>query len=146
MPPVRHPYNPKRFSVYVIGLNRAVLRVPRFVRENPQHNPTKPCVYVGMTAHTPEGRFLCHKRGIKACKLVRDFGEYLKWTPLSRPFFARNKLRCDGVFGLNVVAAVEAATLPIATPSLRFLPSRIFVLEGRGGVQGARFLRGEANP
>lgn len=78
MPPNRQPYNPKRFNVYVIGLNRAVLRVPKFVRENPKYNPTKPCVYVGMTALSPQERFLNHRRGIKACKFVRDYGEYLK--------------------------------------------------------------------
>ena len=44
MSPGRQPYDPKRFNVYVIGLNRAVLKVPRFAQENLQHNPTKPCV------------------------------------------------------------------------------------------------------
>ena len=69
---------PRRYSVYVIGLNRAVLAKRRFLAENPQYNPNKPCVYVGMTSKTPEERFQCHKAGIKACKFVLDYGEYLK--------------------------------------------------------------------
>jgi len=49
------------------------------------------------------------------------------------------------------VAAVEAAALRIPCIESRcFFPSlssqQDFVLEGRGGVKGARFLRGEANP
>jgi hypothetical protein len=70
--------NPKSYSVYVIGLNRAVLTSRRFMRENPQYNPIKPCVYVGMTALTPKERFLRHKNGIRACKFVRLYGECLK--------------------------------------------------------------------
>jgi hypothetical protein len=31
-----------------------------------------------MTALSPEERFVCHQQGIKACKFVRDYGEYLK--------------------------------------------------------------------
>ncbi len=68
----------KRYSVYVIGLNRAVLAKRRFFAENPQYNPIKPCVYVGMTGRTPLERFIQHKQGIKACKYVREYGECLK--------------------------------------------------------------------
>lgn len=68
----------RRFNVYVVGLDRQVLRNRRFSAENPQYNPAKPCVYVGMTALSPKERFACHKRGYKACKYVRDYGLYLK--------------------------------------------------------------------
>lgn len=68
----------KRFSVYVVGLNRAVLNDKRFTEENPQHNPIKPCVYVGMTGLTPQERFQRHKSGKQACKFVLRYGEYLK--------------------------------------------------------------------
>jgi hypothetical protein len=78
MPPDRQVHTLKRFNVYVIGLNRAVLKVSRFAEENPQHNPLKPCVYVGMTGLDPRARFLNHKNGIKACKFVREYGECLK--------------------------------------------------------------------
>jgi hypothetical protein len=39
MPPARLPHDTKGFSVYVVGLDPEVLAVPRFIRENPQHNP-----------------------------------------------------------------------------------------------------------
>lgn len=58
----------KRFNIYVVGLNRAVLEERGFVAENPQPNPIKPCVYVGMTGLSPQTRLLNHKNGIKACK------------------------------------------------------------------------------
>jgi len=53
--------------------------------------------------------------------------------------------------GLNIVATVEAAVLQCRRFESRyFFPSlssqQDFVLEGRGGVKGARVLRGEANP
>jgi hypothetical protein len=34
----------------------------------------KPIVYVGMTGLTPEGRFVNHKRGIKAAAVVQRHG------------------------------------------------------------------------
>jgi len=37
---------------------------------------------------------------------------HVKWTPLSRPFFARNKLMPGGVLGLSLGAAMEARPLP----------------------------------
>lgn len=79
----------KTFSVYVIGLNRAVLSDRKFASENPQHKPEKPCVYVGMTGLTPEVRFFRHQIGIQACRLVRRYGEnlkprlYLRFNPMT---------------------------------------------------------------
>lgn len=70
--------NLKRFNVYVVGLNKNVLRERRFCDANPQYNPIKPCVYVGMTGLEPHLRFLRHKKGIQACRLVRKYGECLK--------------------------------------------------------------------
>jgi len=37
----------------------------------------KPCVYVGMTGLTPEERFENHKKGVKAARVVKKFGERL---------------------------------------------------------------------
>lgn len=71
---------PKRFNVYVIELRRAVLDSPRFRRANPQHDPRKPCVYVGMTGLTPEERYRRHKEGIQANAFVRDHGWRLRKT------------------------------------------------------------------
>ncbi len=41
---------------------------------NPNRDPGKPCVYVGMTGLTPEERFANHKAGPKDAPLVRRFG------------------------------------------------------------------------
>jgi hypothetical protein len=68
----------KHFHVYVIGLSREVLYERKFMEANPQFNPIKPCVYIGMTGLSPERRFLNHKNGIKACKFVTRYGECLE--------------------------------------------------------------------
>ena len=68
----------KRFSVYVIGLNKLVLKEQKFLAANPQYNPAKPCVYVGMTGLSPRQRFLNHRLGIKGCKYVKKYGMYLR--------------------------------------------------------------------
>jgi predicted GIY-YIG superfamily endonuclease len=59
---------------YVVELSPNVLRNTRFRKANPQHNPKKPCVYVGMTGWTPERRFEAHKNGYKANGFVRKHG------------------------------------------------------------------------
>jgi predicted GIY-YIG superfamily endonuclease len=62
----------------VIGLHKLVLKERKFAAANPQYNPAKPCVYVGMTGLTPRQRFLNHRLGIKGCKFVRNYGLYLR--------------------------------------------------------------------
>ena len=42
---------------------------------NPDRDPAKPCVYVGMTGLTLEERFQNHKNGTKASYYVKQFGE-----------------------------------------------------------------------
>ncbi len=68
---------PHRHSVYVIELDRAVLRDSRFRRANPAYNPAKPCVYVGMTGLTPAERFAKHKSGVKSNRYVVLYGKRL---------------------------------------------------------------------
>jgi hypothetical protein len=58
----------------VVLLSREVLYEPRFRRSNPDHDPAKPCYYVGMTGLTPDDRFDKHKAGIKSNKFVRLYG------------------------------------------------------------------------
>ena len=60
--------------VYVVLLSKDVLYEPRFKRSNPDYDPAKPCVYVGMTGLTPDDRFDKHKAGIRANKYVRLYG------------------------------------------------------------------------
>jgi hypothetical protein len=68
----------KRFSVYVIGLHKLVLKERKFLAATPQYNPARPCVYVGMTGLSPRQRFLNHRLGIKGCKYVKKYGMYLR--------------------------------------------------------------------
>jgi hypothetical protein len=65
---------PTRFYVYVVRLDRAVLKSKRFAKANPEHNPDKPCVYVGQSVQPPEERFAQHKRGYRASPIVKKHG------------------------------------------------------------------------
>lgn len=65
---------PDHYSVYVVLLDPAVGKLRKVRAENPQRNPKKPCVYVGMTGLTPEERFANHKAGIKDASLVKRYG------------------------------------------------------------------------
>jgi hypothetical protein len=60
--------------VYVVELSRDVLYEPRFRKSNPDYEPGKPCVYVGMTGLTPDDRFDKHMAGIKANRFVTRYG------------------------------------------------------------------------
>ena len=61
-------------NVYVVLLDPAVGRLRKVRAENPQRDPKKPCVYVGMTGLTPEGRFANHKAGRKDAYVVKRYG------------------------------------------------------------------------
>jgi hypothetical protein len=61
-------------SVYVVLLSKDVLYERRFKRGNPDYDPQKPCVYVGMTGLSPDVRFDKHKAGIQANKYVKLYG------------------------------------------------------------------------
>ena len=64
-------------SVYVILLDPAVLRYPSIIRLNPNRDPAKPCVYVGMTGLLVEDRFENHKKGQKSAWIVQKYGARL---------------------------------------------------------------------
>lgn len=76
-------------NVYVVRLDGAVLDQNKFRDANPDYEPGKPCVYVGMTGLDPDERFRNHKAGYKASRIVKRFGSYLmrrkyeKYNPLS---------------------------------------------------------------
>jgi hypothetical protein len=61
-------------NVYVVLLDPAVGKLRKVRAENPQRDPKKPCVYVGMTGLTPEERFAKHKAGIKDAYVVKRYG------------------------------------------------------------------------
>jgi hypothetical protein len=60
--------------VYVVLLNPAVGRLRKVRAENPDRDPAKTCLYVGMTGLTPEERFANHKAGIKDAWVVHRYG------------------------------------------------------------------------
>ena len=68
---------PAKHYVYVIELSKDVLYEGKFKRANPDYQPGKPCVYVGMTGLDPDLRFDRHKAGIQANKFVQTFGLHL---------------------------------------------------------------------
>ena len=61
-------------SVYVILLDPAVLRHSSILRLNPNRDPAKPCVYVGMTGLAVQDRFQNHKNGQKSAWVVEKYG------------------------------------------------------------------------
>jgi len=67
-----------RYNIYVIELDKAVLKKKKFLEANPQYEGKKPCVYVGMTSRTPEERFDQHKRGYKSSKYAKKYGIRLR--------------------------------------------------------------------
>jgi hypothetical protein len=78
----RRPYNQLRarpgsgqhHNVYVVLLDPVVGKFRKVRVENPNRDPEKFCVYVGMTGLTPEERFANHKAGIKDASLVKNYG------------------------------------------------------------------------
>jgi hypothetical protein len=61
-------------NVYVILLSDAVARHPSILRLNPNRDPLKPCVYVGMTGIPIDQRFENHKNSYKSAWVVRKYG------------------------------------------------------------------------
>jgi hypothetical protein len=59
--------------------------------------------------------FEAEKERLKQGFLSKAYPE-LKWTPLSRPFFARNKLMLGGVLGLSFGGGCGSP--PLAIPAL----------------------------
>ncbi len=78
-------YMKKSHCIYVIELNKGILKNRAFREINPNYDDSKPCVYVGMTSKTPEQRFIEHISGARSKKgfplfsrKVRKYGIRLK--------------------------------------------------------------------
>jgi hypothetical protein len=65
-------------SVYVIELDPSVASSNRVAKLNPDRDPSKLCLYVGMTGLPVEQRFENHKRGYKDSAQVRRHGIRLR--------------------------------------------------------------------
>jgi hypothetical protein len=89
-------------NVYVVELSRDVLNEPRFRKANPDYDPGKPCVYVGMTGLSPDDRFDKHKAGIKSNKYVRLYGLRL----LTALFEIYNPMPYEGAREMEVELAI----------------------------------------
>ncbi|UCF78434.1 MAG: hypothetical protein JSW03_10110 [Candidatus Eiseniibacteriota bacterium] len=65
-------------NVYVVELDKDVLKERKFLEANSGHDPEKACLYVGMTGLSPDERFKNHKEGRKANKYVKKYGLWLR--------------------------------------------------------------------
>ena len=61
----------------MILLDPAVLRHRSVRYQNPNRDPSKPCVYVGMTGLPVEHRFENHRHGYKSAWVVKKYGKLL---------------------------------------------------------------------
>ena len=83
----------------MVLLKRTAARLRTVRATNPDRDPRKPCVYVGMTGLTPEERFANHQAGIKAASIVRRYGVrllpelYAHLNPM--PFAAAAQMEMD---------------------------------------------------
>ena len=66
------------YCIYVIELDKKVLKHKKFRTANPDYKEGKPCVYVGYTSKTPEIRFQKHKEGARNKKGIKIFNYYVK--------------------------------------------------------------------
>jgi hypothetical protein len=61
-------------NLYVITLHPDVLDLHEFRAANPAYVKGMPCVYVGLTIHTPGDRYEQHKTGYRSSKYPRRYG------------------------------------------------------------------------
>ncbi len=78
------------YNVYVIKLDKEVLKSKKFRERNPHLNPRRPCFYIGQTTHDPVTRFKQHKQGYKANRFAKKYGLRLeprifsKFNPIAK--------------------------------------------------------------
>ena len=72
------------YNVYVIKLDKEVLKSKKFRERNPNLNSRRACFYVGQTSHDPDTRFMQHKKGYKANGFVKRYGIRLVWRKFKK--------------------------------------------------------------
>lgn len=87
----------------MVELSKEVLYEPRFKRCNPDYDPAKPCVYVGMTGLDPDERFDKHKAGIQSNRFVQAYGLRL----LPQLYEAYNPMPYEGAREMEVELAIS---------------------------------------
>ncbi len=91
--------------VYVVLLSPQVWNEPAFRRANPDHDITKPCLYVGMTGLDPDLRFDRHMAGVQANRFVLKYGVrlvpelYEVYNPM--PYEAARDMEVELAIGLR---------------------------------------------
>jgi|TARA_B110000263_G_scaffold233782_1_gene230951 hypothetical protein len=68
----------KRYYVYVIELDLAVVDIKKFRLKNPNYIIGNSCVYVGQSRRKPEIRFEQHKEGYKSNTYAKWYGLKLR--------------------------------------------------------------------
>jgi hypothetical protein len=102
MPPRQRRHH---HHVYVVLLSAQVWNEPAFRRANPDHDITKPCLYVGMTGLDPDLRFDRHMAGIQANRFVLKYGVrlvpelYEVYNPM--PYDAARDMEVELAIGLR---------------------------------------------
>ncbi len=61
-------------NLYIITLHPEVLACRDFRRANPNYREGMPCVYVGLSIHTPGDRYQQHKMGYRSSKYPKKYG------------------------------------------------------------------------
>jgi hypothetical protein len=61
-------------NLYIITLHPDVLACRDFRGANPAYRDGMPCVYVGLTIHTPGDRYRQHKLGYRSSKYPKKYG------------------------------------------------------------------------
>jgi hypothetical protein len=86
-----HTTETAQHNVYVIELDKDVLKFDEFVKANPQYKQGMPCLFVGETRHTPQKRFNYHLVGYKSHEFVRRYARRL-----APEYYARmNPVDCE---------------------------------------------------
>ena len=106
-PSPRRAQNEKTWHhcVYVVLLSKDVWYEGKFRRCNPDYDPSKPCVYVGMTGQSPDVRFDKHKAGIQSNRFVFKYGLrllpalYAVYNPM--PYEAAREMEVELAIGLR---------------------------------------------
>ena len=110
--------------VYVIELSKAVLYERNFVKCNPDYDPSKPCVYVGMTGLDPDARFDKHKAGVRANRYAQKYGERLmpELYECYNPMLRVPNIMSDALSRFSLRARRKARSLVILSKGLSTTP------------------------
>jgi hypothetical protein len=64
----------RKRNLYIITLHPDVLERDEFRQANPGYVQGMPCVYVGLTIHSPGDRYQQHKVGYRSSRYPRQYG------------------------------------------------------------------------